>query len=59
MDTLDASKLSHTQKAEIMHHVQKEIAVASTQQLLTKMSEKCFPKCVSRPGTTLYSSEQV
>lgn len=27
--------------------------------LLQKMTEKCFKKCVSKPGTSLDSSEQV
>uniref|UniRef100_T1J3V4 Mitochondrial import inner membrane translocase subunit n=1 Tax=Strigamia maritima TaxID=126957 RepID=T1J3V4_STRMM len=58
MDSLNASKLSGTQKEELMDQVKQQIAVANAQELLTKISEKCFKKCVSRPGSTLDSSEQ-
>ncbi|XP_066257880.1 mitochondrial import inner membrane translocase subunit Tim13 [Euwallacea similis] len=52
------STLSSAQKDELMDQVKQQIAVANAQELLTKMTEKCFKKCISKPGTSLDSSEQ-
>ncbi|XP_060519258.1 mitochondrial import inner membrane translocase subunit Tim13 isoform X1 [Cylas formicarius] len=52
------SNLSGAQKDELMDQVKQQIAVANAQELLTKMTEKCFKKCISKPGTSLDSSEQ-
>lgn len=52
------NKLSETQKEELMDQVKQQIAVANAQELLTKMSEKCFRKCINKPGSSLDSSEQ-
>ena len=56
---LGGGPLSGAQREEIMDQVKQQIAVANAQELLTKMSDKCFNKCVSKPGTSLDSSEQV
>ncbi|XP_056644599.1 mitochondrial import inner membrane translocase subunit Tim13 [Diorhabda carinulata] len=56
MDSL--SSLTGAQKDELMDNVKQQIAVANAQELLTKMTEKCFKKCISKPGTSLDSSEQ-
>ncbi|XP_047987653.1 mitochondrial import inner membrane translocase subunit Tim13-like [Cydia fagiglandana] len=58
MDTLSTGSLSGTQKEELMDQVKQQIAIANAQELLTKMSEKCFKKCINKPGTALDSSEQ-
>lgn len=52
------TKLTETQKEELMGQVKQQIAVANAQELLTKISEKCFNKCVAKPGTSLDGSEQ-
>ncbi|RZC36708.1 mitochondrial import inner membrane translocase subunit Tim13 [Asbolus verrucosus] len=57
MDTLPGG-LSGVQKDELMDQVKQQIAVANAQELLTKMTEKCFKKCIHKPGTSLDSSEQ-
>ncbi|CAG2102843.1 unnamed protein product [Medioppia subpectinata] len=33
------------------------IAVANAHELLKKMTEKCFSKCIVKPGTSLDNSE--
>ncbi|CAB0012366.1 unnamed protein product [Nesidiocoris tenuis] len=58
MDSLSASNISSAQRDELMETVKQQIAVANAQELLTKMTEKCFKKCVSKPGASLDSSEQ-
>lgn len=58
MDSLATGSLSGTQKEELMDQVKQQIAIANAQELLTKMSEKCFKKCISKPGTALDNSEQ-
>ncbi|CAG0914867.1 unnamed protein product [Notodromas monacha] len=51
--------ITSAQREEIMGAVKQQIAIANTQELLTKMSDKCFHKCITKPGTSLDSSEQV
>ncbi|XP_078699108.1 mitochondrial import inner membrane translocase subunit Tim13-B-like [Branchiostoma floridae x Branchiostoma belcheri] len=43
---------------ELMDQVKSQIAIANAQELLQKMSDKCFKKCVTKPGTSLDNSEQ-
>uniref|UniRef100_A0A0K8TNX7 Mitochondrial import inner membrane translocase subunit n=1 Tax=Tabanus bromius TaxID=304241 RepID=A0A0K8TNX7_TABBR len=50
--------LTSVQKDEVMDQVKQQIAIANAQLLLTKMTEKCFKKCVGKPGTVLDNSEQ-
>ncbi|XP_034942520.1 mitochondrial import inner membrane translocase subunit Tim13 [Chelonus insularis] len=58
MDSIQAGSLSGAERDEFIQQVKQEIAVASAQELLTKITEKCFKKCVNKPGTSLDSSEQ-
>lgn len=50
--------MSMSQKSDLMDQVKQQIALANAQELLTKMTEKCFKKCVQKPGSELDSSEQ-
>eukprot|EP00158_Paraphelidium_tribonemae_P000474 Partr_v1_DN22493_c0_g1_i1_m32237 putative Mitochondrial intermembrane chaperone that participates in the import and insertion of some multi-pass transmembrane proteins into the mitochondrial inner membrane. Also required for the transfer of beta-barrel precursors from the TOM complex to the sorting and assembly machinery (SAM complex) of the outer membrane. Acts as a chaperone-like protein that protects the hydrophobic precursors from aggregation and guide them through the mitochondrial intermem len=47
-----------SQKEQIMNQVRAELAVANAQELLNKMNEKCFAKCIAKPGTRLDGSDQ-
>ncbi|XP_008555408.1 mitochondrial import inner membrane translocase subunit Tim13 [Microplitis demolitor] len=58
MDSLQTGALSGAERDELMQQVKQEIAVANAQELLTKITEKCFKKCIVKPGTSLDSSEQ-
>ncbi|KAF7408137.1 hypothetical protein HZH68_002976 [Vespula germanica] len=58
MNSLSTNSLTGAEKSEIMEQVKQQIAVANAQELLTKMIEKCFKKCVIKPGTSLDSTEQ-
>ncbi|CAG5126760.1 unnamed protein product [Candidula unifasciata] len=42
----------------LMTQVRQQIALANAQELLQRMSEKCYKKCIVKPGTTLDNSEQ-
>lgn len=42
----------------IMEQVKVQIAVANAQELLQRMTDKCFKKCIGKPGSTLDNSEQ-
>ncbi|XP_053695162.1 mitochondrial import inner membrane translocase subunit Tim13-like [Sabethes cyaneus] len=55
---MSLDNLSSVQKDELMSQVKQQIALANAQELLTKMTEKCFKKCIAKPGTELDSSEQ-
>ncbi|BFZ09448.1 hypothetical protein BsWGS_12487 [Bradybaena similaris] len=50
---MDASTRDH-----LMTQVRQQIALANAQELLQRMSEKCYKKCIAKPGTTLDNSEQ-
>ncbi|KAK2588041.1 hypothetical protein KPH14_004111 [Odynerus spinipes] len=58
MDSISSGSLTGAQRDEFMEQVKQQIAVANAQELLTKMTEKCFKKCVIKPGTSLDSTEQ-
>ncbi|OJA09776.1 hypothetical protein AZE42_07223 [Rhizopogon vesiculosus] len=45
-------------KEAVMNGVRSEIALASAQELINKTNEKCFAKCVTKPGSALSSSEE-
>merc|ERR1711997_1149340 len=51
-------KLSPQQKEELMKTVQTQVALANMQELLTKITDKCFKKCISSPGSSFSSSDQ-
>ncbi|XP_069596938.1 mitochondrial import inner membrane translocase subunit Tim13 [Ranitomeya imitator] len=42
----------------IMEQVKVQIAVANAQELLQRMTDKCFRKCIAKPGGSLDNSEQ-
>ncbi|KAK5613295.1 hypothetical protein CRENBAI_024182 [Crenichthys baileyi] len=42
----------------IMEQVKVQIAVANAQELLQRMTDKCFKKCIGKPGNSLDNSEQ-
>lgn len=46
------------EKGELMSQVKQQIALANAQEMLSKMTEKCFKKCISKPGKALDGSEQ-
>lgn len=50
--------MDSSQREQLMGQVKQQIALANAQELLQKMSEKCYKKCISKPGTTLDNSEQ-
>ncbi|CAD6565419.1 MAG: protein translocase subunit [Tremellales sp. Tagirdzhanova-0007] len=45
-------------KDQMKQSIQQELAVANAQQLINRINENCFAKCVTRPSTTLSNSEQ-
>lgn len=55
----ETKKMDATQRQQIMATVQQQIALQNAQELLQKLSDKCFKICVQKPGSSLSSSEQV
>ncbi|PPQ91034.1 hypothetical protein CVT25_013959 [Psilocybe cyanescens] len=45
-------------KEAMMNNVRQELAFANAQELMNKASDRCFTKCVTKPGDSLSSSEQ-
>ncbi|CAF1024700.1 unnamed protein product [Adineta steineri] len=56
--SLDASKLDTNQRQQIMNSVQQQMAIQNAQEILQKLSDKCFKACIQKPGSTLSSSDQ-
>ncbi|KAI9595391.1 Tim10/DDP family zinc finger protein, partial [Syncephalis fuscata] len=47
-----------SKKQEVMDQVRQELALANAQELISKVNDKCFAKCVLKPGPRLDSTEQ-
>ncbi|KAF9917191.1 hypothetical protein BX616_001671 [Lobosporangium transversale] len=45
-------------KQQVMDQVRSELALANAQELINKINEKCFARCVLKPSTKLDNSEQ-
>ncbi|KAI9557612.1 mitochondrial import inner membrane translocase subunit Tim13 [Daphnia magna] len=59
MDSLPSTgRMTGAQREELIEQVKQQIAIATAQELLTKISEKCFKKCIIKPSSSLDSSEQ-
>ncbi|XP_034244431.1 mitochondrial import inner membrane translocase subunit Tim13-B [Thrips palmi] len=58
MDSLSSSQLSGLKSEELMDQIRQQLAIANAQLVIQKMTEKCFTKCISKPGSSLDNSEQ-
>merc|ERR1712021_41085 len=58
MDPEALKNLSGAQKEELMRNVQQQVALANMQELLTKITDKCFKKCISSPSSSLSGGDQ-
>merc|ERR1712008_608918 len=56
MDPEALKNLSGAQKEELMRNVQQQVALANMQELLTKITDKCFKKC--SPSSSLSGGDQ-
>ncbi|KAL1643873.1 putative mitochondrial import inner membrane translocase subunit tim13 [Diplodia seriata] len=56
MDSLNIS--SSDPKIAVMQQVRQEAAVANARQLVEKLNEHCFERCVPKPGTSLSKGEE-
>ncbi|WWC65847.1 mitochondrial import inner membrane translocase subunit TIM13 [Kwoniella dejecticola CBS 10117] len=45
-------------KEQMKQSIQQELAIANAQQLINKINENCFAKCISKPSTSLTSSQE-
>mmetsp|Transcript_19775 Transcript_19775/g.23981 ORF Transcript_19775/g.23981 Transcript_19775/m.23981 type:complete len:82 (+) Transcript_19775:193-438(+) len=50
--------ISPEQQQQYLQQLRQEVATATLQEMLQKINEKCFAKCVTKPGSSLSSSEQ-
>ncbi|KAI1771409.1 Tim10/DDP family zinc finger-domain-containing protein [Hypoxylon cercidicola] len=49
---------SESLKAQVIKEVKTQYAMENARQLIEKVNEHCFEKCVPKPGTSLSNSEQ-
>ncbi|EME27740.1 Mitochondrial import inner membrane translocase subunit tim-13 [Galdieria sulphuraria] len=52
------SKLSPEERNQVEERVRNEMLRQVFQELVQNISEKCFLKCITKPGSSLTSSEQ-
>ncbi|KAK2733431.1 protein translocase subunit [Myotisia sp. PD_48] len=45
-------------KAAVLQRLQQETAISNVRQLMQKINENCFEKCISSPGSSLSSKDQ-
>uniref|UniRef100_A0A914V7T5 Mitochondrial import inner membrane translocase subunit n=2 Tax=Plectus sambesii TaxID=2011161 RepID=A0A914V7T5_9BILA len=55
---VDVTNLSPAQRDALMTQVKQQIAMVNAQTLIAELSEKCLSKCISKPGTSLDSTEK-
>ncbi|GFZ49649.1 Mitochondrial import inner membrane translocase subunit TIM13 [Saitozyma sp. JCM 24511] len=48
----------NARKEQMKQQIQQELAVANAQQLINKINENCYEKCVPKPSSALSSSEE-
>ncbi|KAI5863145.1 Tim10/DDP family zinc finger-domain-containing protein [Durotheca rogersii] len=49
---------SESIKSEVIKQVKTQYVMDNARQLIEKINEHCFEKCVPKPGTSLSSGEQ-
>ncbi|KAI0840459.1 Tim10/DDP family zinc finger-domain-containing protein [Hypoxylon sp. FL0890] len=49
---------SESVKAEVVKQVKTQYVMDNARQLIEKINEHCFEKCVPKPGSSLSNSEQ-
>ncbi|PSS12680.1 hypothetical protein M430DRAFT_44561 [Amorphotheca resinae ATCC 22711] len=60
MDNVSSSlgfSASSDPKTAVMNQVRQEAAMTNARQLIEKVNEHCFEKCVPKPGSSLSSGE--
>ncbi|KAI0393925.1 Tim10/DDP family zinc finger-domain-containing protein [Xylariaceae sp. FL0594] len=45
-------------KAEVMRQVQTQYAIDNAKQLIERINDHCFQRCIPKPGASLSSGEQ-
>ncbi|KAI0688218.1 Tim10/DDP family zinc finger-domain-containing protein [Cytidiella melzeri] len=45
-------------KEAVKASIREELALQNAQELMNKANEKCFQKCVTKPGSSLSSAEE-
>ncbi|KAI1157357.1 Tim10/DDP family zinc finger-domain-containing protein [Nemania serpens] len=49
---------SETIKAEVIRQVRTQYAIDNARELIDKVNDHCFERCVPKPGSSLSSGEQ-
>ncbi|KAI3381989.1 hypothetical protein SNEBB_008060 [Seison nebaliae] len=52
------SNLSTNDRDKILTNVKQQLAMAQAQELLQKISDKCFSACITKPSTSLSRYEE-
>ncbi|KAE9961340.1 protein translocase subunit [Venturia inaequalis] len=55
---MDALNTSSDPKTQLMNQVRQEAAMINARQLIEKVNEHCFERCVPKPSSSLSSGEQ-
>ncbi|KAF1809119.1 hypothetical protein P152DRAFT_461759 [Eremomyces bilateralis CBS 781.70] len=57
MDSFSGTPSSSDPKAALITQVRQESALSNARQLVEKVNEHCFERCVPKPSTSLSSGE--
>jgi import inner membrane translocase subunit TIM13 len=47
-----------SKKQQVMDQVRAELAMANAQELISKLGDKCYEKCIPNPGADLSSTDK-
>ncbi|XP_065908505.1 mitochondrial import inner membrane translocase subunit Tim13-like [Dysidea avara] len=56
--SMSSSGDSRKSKSQLMEEVRSQVAIATAQELIQKVTHKCFIKCVHSPGSDFDSREK-
>ncbi|KAI6037659.1 Tim10/DDP family zinc finger-domain-containing protein [Pisolithus marmoratus] len=56
--TQDSVQGTSARKEAVMNSIRSELAIVNVQELINKATEKCFTKCIPKPGSSLTSSDE-
>mmetsp|Transcript_5666 Transcript_5666/g.13226 ORF Transcript_5666/g.13226 Transcript_5666/m.13226 type:complete len:84 (-) Transcript_5666:229-480(-) len=54
----DSNQMDRAQAAELQQFVEEEQRKAAFQEMISRLTDTCWDKCVGKPGNSLSSSER-
>ncbi|KAF2434430.1 hypothetical protein EJ08DRAFT_605755 [Tothia fuscella] len=58
MDSFNTTVAGSDPKSQIMNQIRQEAAMHNARQLIEKINEHCFERCIPKPGTSISRGEE-